>query len=103
MLAGLQRTAPKDTQPAIAAAICLLGVNCEAHRGFLVRSLTFAEDTAGFQSLVRSAAAALAPSPPPAIARQRRALVDVGIPSRTRRARRSPSPRQRWPSGTLRC
>ena len=61
VLAGLQRTAPKDTQPAIAAAICLLGVNCEAHRGFLVRSLTFAEDTAGFQALVRSAAAALAP------------------------------------------
>jgi HEAT repeats len=81
VLAGLQRTAPKDTQPAIAAAICLLGVNCEAHRGFLVRSLTFAEDTAGFQSLVRSAAAALAPLAASGDREAASALVDVGIPS----------------------
>ena len=30
--AALQRTAPKTAQPAIAAAICLLGVNCSSHR-----------------------------------------------------------------------
>ena len=28
VLAGLQRTAPRESQPGIAAAICLLGVNC---------------------------------------------------------------------------
>jgi HEAT repeat protein len=81
VLAGLQRTAPKDTQPAIAAAICLLGVNCEVHRGFLVRSLTFAEDTAGFQALVRSAAAALAPLAASGDREAASALIDVGIPS----------------------
>jgi HEAT repeat protein len=81
VLAGLQRTAPKDTQPAIAAAICLLGVNCEAHRGFLVRSLTFAEDTAGFQSLVRSAAAALASLATSGDREAASALIDVGVPS----------------------
>ena len=30
-LAALQRSAPKATQPSIAAAICLLGVNCASH------------------------------------------------------------------------
>ncbi|HZA37444.1 MAG TPA: HEAT repeat domain-containing protein [Vicinamibacterales bacterium] len=81
VLAGLQRTAPKDTQPAIAAAICLLGVNCEAHRGFLVRSLTFAKDTAGFQALVRSAAAALASLATSGDREAASALIDVGVPS----------------------
>ena len=33
VLAGLQRTAPREVQPAVAAGICLLGVNCETHRG----------------------------------------------------------------------
>jgi HEAT repeat protein len=81
VLAGLQRTAPKDTQPAVAAAICLLGVNCDAHRGFLIRSLTFAEDTAGFQTLVRSAAAALAPLAAAGDREAAAGLLDVGIPS----------------------
>ena len=31
-LAGIQRTAPRQTQPSIAAAICLLGVNCRRTR-----------------------------------------------------------------------
>ena len=31
-LAALQRSAPRKTQPSIAAAICLLGVNCEVHQ-----------------------------------------------------------------------
>ena len=34
-LAGLQRTAPRESQPAVAAAICLLGVNCESHQPYL--------------------------------------------------------------------
>ena len=71
VLAGLQRTAAKDTQPAIAAGICLLGVNCEVHRGFLIRSLTFAED-----------AAALAPLAAAGDREAASALLDVGIRSR---------------------
>ncbi len=31
-LAALQRSAPRESQPTIAAAICLLGINCDAHR-----------------------------------------------------------------------
>ena len=81
VLAGLQRTAPKETQPAVAAAICLLGINCDAHRNFLIRSLTFAEDTAGFQALVRAAAAALSALAATGDREAASALFDVGIPS----------------------
>src|SRR5262245_50438229 len=41
-LAVMQRTAPRQTQPAVAAAICLLGVNCSSHENFLVETLKFA-------------------------------------------------------------
>src|SRR5688500_3038533 len=39
--AALQRTAPRHTQPAIAAAICMVGVNCGSHAGYLTESLEF--------------------------------------------------------------
>jgi HEAT repeat protein len=80
-LAALQSTAPKETQPAIAAAICLMGTNCTAHISYLERTLTFAETFPGYQDLLRGAAAGLGH-----IARQGnedalRILFDVGIPS----------------------
>ena len=34
MLEALQRSAPREPQPAIAAAICLLGINCESHQKY---------------------------------------------------------------------
>jgi HEAT repeat protein len=81
-LAALQRTAPKAAQPAIAAAICLLGTNCESHQHFLVETLGFADKNAGFQDLLRNAAAGLT-----ALALAGRhealdALFEVGIPSK---------------------
>lgn len=80
-LAAMQQSAPKETQPAIAAAICLLGTNCSAHIGYLQKTLTFADTYPGYQDLLRSAAAGLGH-----IARQGnedalRTLFDVGIPS----------------------
>jgi HEAT repeat protein len=81
-LAGLQRTAPKSRQPSIAAAICLLGVNCDSHEPYLVDTLKFGDKNPGFQELLRAAAAglgALAINGRPSAAT---ALFDVGIPSR---------------------
>ena len=46
-LAQLQRTAPAEAQPAIAAAICLLGTNCESHIGYLEKTLSYAADYPG--------------------------------------------------------
>jgi HEAT repeat protein len=81
-LAGLQRTAPKPRQPSIAAAICLLGVNCDSHEPYLIDTLKFGDKNPGFQELLRAAAAglgALAINGRPSAAT---ALFDVGIPSR---------------------
>lgn len=58
-LAGLQRTAPRSVQPSIAAAICLIDVNCSTHEGYLAESLTFADKNPGYQELLRGAAAGL--------------------------------------------
>jgi len=58
-LAELQRTASKESQPAIAAAICLMGANCSAHIGYLEKTLTFADTYPGYQDLLRGAAAGL--------------------------------------------
>jgi hypothetical protein len=59
VLAGLQRSAPREAQPSIAASICLLGVNCASHQPFIVESLKFSIAKIGFQGLVRSSASAL--------------------------------------------
>jgi HEAT repeat protein len=55
MLAALQRSGSRALQPTVAAAICLLGVNCGSHMGYLQKLLTFAEDNPGYQELVRAA------------------------------------------------
>jgi HEAT repeat protein len=60
VLASLQRTAPRESQPSVAASICLLGVNCASHQSFIVESLRFSIANIGFQSLVRSSAGGLA-------------------------------------------
>jgi len=80
-LAAMQQSAPKETQPAIAAAICLMGTNCSAHIGYLEKTLRFADTYPGYQDLLRGAAAGLGN-----IARQGndealRILFEVGIPS----------------------
>ena len=50
----------KPTQPSIAAAICLLGVNCSvAPEAISPTTLKFADENPGFQELLRGAAAGL--------------------------------------------
>jgi HEAT repeat protein len=82
VLAGLQRTAPREAQPGVAAAICLLGVNCASHKPYIVESLAFSIKNLGFQELVRSSAAALGVL---AVAGHEDALVELikqGTPTR---------------------
>lgn len=81
VLAELQRTAAKEFQPAIAAAICLMGTNCSSHIGYLEKTLTYADTYPGYQDLLRGAAAGLGN-----VARQGNnealgILFRVGIPS----------------------
>jgi hypothetical protein len=81
-LAGLQRSAPRQTQPSIAAAICLLDVNCSTHENYLAETLKFADKNQGFQDLLRHAAAALAALAVAGHAEAADALVDIGVPSK---------------------
>jgi HEAT repeat protein len=81
VLASLQQSAPKETQPAIAAAICLMGTNCSSHIGYLHKTLTYAETYPGFQDLLRGAAAGLGSIALQGSAEALRILFDVGIPS----------------------
>jgi HEAT repeat protein len=59
VLASLQRSGSRELQPTVAAGICLLGVNCSSHIGYLQKVLGFADDNPGYQDLVRAAAAGL--------------------------------------------
>jgi len=81
-LAVLQRTAPRQFQPSIAAAICLLGVNCETHQNYLSETLKFADKHLGFQELLRGAALGLAALGVAGRAEAATVLFDVGLPSR---------------------
>jgi HEAT repeat protein len=81
-LASLQRTAPRTVQPSIAAAICLLGVNCSSHQGYLAESLRFAVATAGYQDLLRASASALAALAVSGDTESTRLLIEVGAPTR---------------------
>jgi len=81
-LAALQRTAPRQSQPAIATAICLLGVNCESHQSYLVDTLSFSDKNPGFQELLRGAAAGLGALAIAGRVEAAQALVDIGVPSK---------------------
>jgi hypothetical protein len=81
-LAAIQRSAPRPAQPAIATAICLLDVNCESHRAYLVDTLKFSDQNPGFQELLRGAAAGLGALAVAGHADAAQALVDLGVPSK---------------------
>lgn len=80
-LAALQRTAPRASQPFVAAAICLLGVNCASHENYLVQTLGFADKNAGFQELLRTSASGLAALGVAGRESALQTLFEIGIPS----------------------
>jgi HEAT repeat protein len=82
ILSGLQRTAPRNAQPYVAGAICLLGINCESHENYLIETLKFSDKNIGFQELLRGAASALGALGVAGRAEAVEALIEIGIPSR---------------------
>lgn len=82
LFSSLQRTAPREVQPTIAAGICLLGVNCTSHRRYLRETFAFALRNPGFQALLRAAVTGLAELAATGDEEAWTALVDGGIPSR---------------------
>lgn len=59
VLAELQKQAPRERQPSIAAAICLREINCDGMRKYLSDTLAFAAGDARYQSLLRSSTYAI--------------------------------------------
>ena len=80
-LAALQRGAPRDIQPSIAAAMCLLGVDCPAQLTYLTDTLTFADKNPGFQELLRNTVVGLAALATAGHDEVLKPLFDVGVPS----------------------
>ena len=80
-LAAMQRTAPRPVQPAIASAICLLGIDCEAHVSYLAEALKFSDKNVGNQELLRAAAAGLGQLASAGHVAAANALFDIGIPA----------------------
>lgn len=80
-LASLQRSAPREIQPTIAAAICLLGINCDTHVSYLIETLRFADKNQGFQELLRNTVTALVALASAGNQQALSALFEVGIPS----------------------
>ncbi len=60
VLSALLQSGPRAAQPFVTAGICLLGVNCASHEGYLIDTLEFAAQNDGYQESVRAAAAGLA-------------------------------------------
>jgi HEAT repeat protein len=82
VLEPLQHSAPRVRQPSIAAAICLLGINCESHQKFVVDTVAFSMKNVGFQDLLRSSSRALGVLAAAGREDAGAALIDLGIPSR---------------------
>lgn len=82
VFAALQRTAPRDVQPSIAAAICLLGVNCVTHKGYLVDTVRFALANSGYQELLRPAVGSVAAIGAAGDEEAVQSLIELGAPAR---------------------
>ena len=81
-LQELQKTAPRVRQPAVAAAICLLGINCDSHQKFVIDTMTFAAANIGFQDLLRASSRALGVLAAAGRPGAADALLAEGIPAR---------------------
>lgn len=82
VLAEVQRAAPRENQPSIAAAICLIGVNCDAHERYLSDMLRFAIENPDFQPMLRGSANGLASLAVAGRVSAFETLVTSGLPSR---------------------
>lgn len=81
-LAELQKTVPRSRQPSVAAAICLLGLDCSSHEEFLAQTLAYADKNPGYQDLLRAAATGLADMALAGHAEAADALFEIGVPAK---------------------
>jgi hypothetical protein len=78
-LVALQKTAPAERQPTVAAALCLLGRACAETEQYLRQTVAFAAANRGYQPLLRDATHALAMLAVKDKEASWKALLDAGI------------------------
>jgi hypothetical protein len=81
VLAALQASAPRDTQPSLAAATCLITRTCAPHEDYLRKTLVFAASDSQYQSLLRNTGFSLAVLAARGSASALTALLDVAEPA----------------------
>jgi len=81
LLTSLQQTAGPAAQPAVAAAVCLLGDSCETQRALLVQTLTSTDRPSGVLEMLRAAASGLSAMAVSGDVDAGRALFDAGVPA----------------------
>jgi hypothetical protein len=82
VLAAIQKTASRETQPSLAAATCLITADCAAHIDYLTKTLVFAASDQQYQSLLRSAAFSLGALARRGNTKALTVLLEVGEPAR---------------------
>jgi hypothetical protein len=81
MLRELRDSTPAEVQPAMAAALCLIDVDCETQERYLRETLVYADRNKGFQELLRGAATGLAALGIAGRASSAEALFEIGVPA----------------------
>jgi hypothetical protein len=81
VLAELQRSAGPGLQPALSAAVCLLGADCAPVIGYLSETLRFGAQHAGYQEIVRASAGALRVLATSGNTEALQAAMDIGVRS----------------------
>ena len=106
VLSALQKDAPAERRPAIAAAVCLMGLDCDQQQGYLVTTVTFALTQSEQASLLGLGARPGRPGRPRAPRRHRGAddRGRAGAGSRAWHRRAGPGGRgPAQPDGVRRC
>ena len=80
VLSTLQQSGPASVKPAIAAAVCLMGLDCQAQQDYLEKALGFAAGREGNATLLRSAGHAMGVLAASGRVEAMTALFDAGVP-----------------------
>ncbi len=81
LLADVRRLVPPARQPIVSAAVCLLGIDCEQQRTYIIDALGYVTERGGNPELLRNAATALAALATNGDVDAAETLFNIGVPA----------------------
>jgi HEAT repeat protein len=81
-LSALQQSAPRERRPAIAAAVCLMGLDCAAQQAYIVEAIKFAMGRDDQPRTLRAATHALGVLAASGRLEASTALLDIAVPAK---------------------